>query len=59
MEDVTMMTLTAWHRMKMDCVLDVPQAIYLLEVDAYTMMLIASAMIPIHLPAHVLSHHLH
>lgn len=54
-----MMTLTAWHRMKMDCVLDVPQAIYLLEVDAYTMMLIASAMIPIHLPAHVLSHHLH
>lgn len=54
-----MMILTAWHRTKMDCVLDVPQGIYQLEVDVYTMMLTASAMIPIHLPAHVPSHHLH
>jgi len=35
-----MMILIAWHRMKMDYVLDVPQVIYQPKVDVYIMMLI-------------------
>jgi len=59
MESVTMMILIAWHRMKMDYVLDVPQVIYQPKVDVYIMMLIVWAMIQIHLLVRVLSHRLH
>jgi hypothetical protein len=59
MEDVTMMIPTVWRQMKMDFVLVVHQVIYQLEVDAYIMMRIVSAMIQIQLLVHVLSHYLH